>query len=144
MVSVGPSDTEARGGLVRAQGDVPVEEGGQGRAAGEEGHLLGVDVRERTVPPRRTRRPARTRCPTPDAVTRGRHLGSDSPRACVSRSAATPAPIGPRSAARTAPGSAASTTARDHNPRPASAGGTRPDPVAHRQAATGTRRRPAA
>ncbi|MEU9035378.1 hypothetical protein AB0D45_10850 [Streptomyces sp. NPDC048352] len=40
--------------------------------------------------------------------------------------------------------SAASTTARDRSPRPASAGGTSPVPAAHRHAATGTRSRPAA
>ncbi|WP_329390276.1 hypothetical protein OG625_38730 [Streptomyces sp. NBC_01351] len=78
------------------------------------------------------------------AVTRGRIGGSGTPRASVSRSAATPAPIGPRNAARTASGSTASTTARDHSPRPASAAGTRPEPVAHLHAATGTRNRPAA
>ncbi|MFC6981937.1 hypothetical protein [Streptomyces cirratus] len=66
------------------------------------------------------------------------------PQRLVSFSVATPTPIGPRSAARTCSASAASTTSRDHKPRPASADGTRPQPVAHRQAANGTRNRPAA
>lgn len=83
-----------------------------------------------------------TRRPTAEAVTRGRRIGSGTPRASVSRSAATPASI-PRSAARTCSGSAASTTARDHQPGSPSAAGTRPEPVAHRHAATGTRSRPA-
>ncbi|MFF1414503.1 hypothetical protein ACFVX6_32790 [Streptomyces sp. NPDC058289] len=81
--------------------------------------------------------------PTAAAVTRGRHRNG-SPKASARRSAATPAPIGSRSAARISSGSAASTTVRNHNPGPASAGGTRPEPTADRHAATGTRSRPAA
>ncbi|RSS53546.1 hypothetical protein EF912_18135 [Streptomyces sp. WAC07061] len=122
---------------------MPVEEGRQVPAAVQDGHLVRVDVGHSASPPRRTSRPAPARWPTAAAVTRGRHRNG-SPRAAVSRSAAMAAPIGPRSAARTTSGSAASTTARDHNPGPASAGGTRPEPTAHRQAARGTRSRPAA
>lgn len=60
-------------------------------------------------PPRRTSKPAPARWPTAAAVTRGRHRNG-SPSASVNRSAATPAPIGPHSAAHTCSESTASTT----------------------------------
>ncbi|MFG2978245.1 hypothetical protein ACGFYY_35330 [Streptomyces sp. NPDC048331] len=119
------------GGLVRAERHVPVEEGGQVPAAGRRGHLVRVDDGEGDFTAEvnqqaGTDEVADRRCGHPRPQDRERH-----PRACVSRSAVTPASI-PRSAARTASGSAASTTCRDHRPGPTSAAGTSPDPVAHR------------
>ncbi|MFD3558033.1 hypothetical protein ACFWWA_38980 [Streptomyces goshikiensis] len=43
-VEVDAADTKAPGGLVRTEGDVPVEQGGQVPAAREGGHLVRVDV----------------------------------------------------------------------------------------------------
>ncbi|OLZ43211.1 hypothetical protein AVW11_35325 [Streptomyces amritsarensis] len=74
MVEVGTADAEAHRGLVRAEGHVPVEEGGQVPAAAEGSHLVRMDVGE-------LRGPAK--------------VGSGMPKASVNRSAATPAPIGP-------------------------------------------------
>ncbi|MFE7598109.1 hypothetical protein [Streptomyces sp. NPDC057494] len=44
LVEVGAAYAESVGGLVGAEGDVAIEEGGQVAAAGKRGHLVGVDV----------------------------------------------------------------------------------------------------
>ncbi|MFD3328685.1 hypothetical protein [Streptomyces sp. NPDC058701] len=50
-VDVDPGDAESAGGLVGAEGDVPVEQGGQVPAARERVDLVRVDGEDSTSPP---------------------------------------------------------------------------------------------
>ncbi|KJY18559.1 hypothetical protein VR46_44595, partial [Streptomyces sp. NRRL S-444] len=122
---------------------MPVEEGRQVPAAAEGGHLLRVDVGELDVPAEADQQTgacelADRRRGHPRPAPQRRPQGLRQPVRSHSRTDRPPQ--GRAHLLRVG----ASTTDRDHNPRPASAGGTRPVPAAHRQAATGTRSRPAA
>ncbi|GAA2650797.1 hypothetical protein GCM10010425_74420 [Streptomyces spororaveus] len=60
-VEIDPADTEPAGSLVRAERNVPVEQGGPVPAARERIDLVRVDVGELDFATKVTRSPARTR-----------------------------------------------------------------------------------
>ncbi|RSS53551.1 hypothetical protein EF912_18170 [Streptomyces sp. WAC07061] len=129
-VEVDPAHAEPARGLVRAERHVPVQERGQVPAPAQRRDLIGVDVGELHIPAQVDEETGLDET----ADRRGGYPrpapGKGTPSASDSRSAAHPAPTGPRNAAYTASASQAPTSARDHRPGPASATGTRSRPAA--------------
>lgn len=81
---------------MRAEQDVPVEQCRQVPATGQRGHLVRVHVGALGVPAGEDQKTRPDEVPTAAAVTRGRHLGNGTPRATVSRSAATRTRLAPQ------------------------------------------------
>ncbi|WP_031010039.1 hypothetical protein [Streptomyces sp. NRRL F-5727] len=144
LVEVGAADAEAYGGLVGAEGDVPVEERGQIAAAGEGGDLVGVHVGVG-----RLTAEVDEETGADEVADRGRGHARPAAQQRIAQRGG--------QLLRSRPGARRSAQGRtdrlrvhgghhgpDHSPGPASATGAIPDAVAHRHAATGTPSRLAA